>query len=68
LRQRGQHIEGSFAHVLGADGMRRTTLRGRRNLNKWHQIASACYNLSKLLHWLYGIGTPKQWMASWRLF
>lgn len=30
LRKRGQHIERSFAHVLGAGGMRRTTLRGTR--------------------------------------
>jgi len=28
LRKRGQHIERSFAHVLDAGGMRRTTLRG----------------------------------------
>ena len=67
LRKRGQHIERSFAHVLDAGGMRRATLRGLENLNKRHQIAAACYNLSQLLRRLYGIGTPKQWMAclSW---
>jgi transposase len=64
LRQRGQHIERSFAHVLDAGGLRRTTLRGLENLNKRHQIAAACYNLSQLLPRLYGVGTPKQWMAS----
>jgi transposase len=63
LRQRGQHIERSFAHVLDAGGLRRTTLRGLENLNKRHQIAAACYNLSQLLRRLYGVGTPKQWMA-----
>lgn len=43
--------------------MRRATLRGLENLNKRHQIAAACYNLSQLLRRLYGIGTPKQWAA-----
>jgi transposase len=64
LRKRGQHIERSFAHVLDAGGLRRATLRGLENLNKRHQIAAACYNLSQLLRRLYGIGTPKQWLAS----
>jgi len=63
LRKRGQHIERSFAHVLDAGGMRRATLRGLENLNKRHQIAAACYNLSQLLRRLYGVGTPKQWRA-----
>ena len=63
LRRRGQHIERSFAHVLDAGGMRRATLRGLENLNKRHQIAAACYNLSQLLRRLYGVGTPKQWRA-----
>ena len=63
LRKRGQHIERSFAHVLDAGGLRRATLRGLENLNKRHQLAAACYNLSQLLRRLYGIGTPKQWAA-----
>jgi len=63
LRKRGQHIERSFAHVLDAGGMRHATLRGLENLNKRHQIAAACYNLSQLLRRLYGVGTPKQWAA-----
>ena len=67
LRKRGQHIEGSFAQVLDAGGMRRATLRGLENLNKRHQIAAACYHLSQLLRRLYGVGTPKQWAAFLRL-
>jgi hypothetical protein len=63
LGKRGQHIERSFAHVLDAGGMRHATLRGLENLNKRHQIAAACYNLSQLLRRLYGVGTPKQWTA-----
>ena len=68
LRRRGQHIERSFAHLLDAGGMRRATLRGQKNLNKRHQIAAACYNLSQLLRRLYGVGTPKQWRAFLRLW
>jgi transposase len=68
LRKRGQHIERSFAHVLDAGGLRRATLRGLENLHKRHQIAAACYNLSQLLRRLYGIGTPKQWAASFAFF
>ena len=67
LRKRGQHIEGSFAHVLDAGGMRRATLGGLENLNKRHQFAAACYNLSQLLCRLYGVGTPKQWAAGFSL-
>lgn len=63
LRKRGQHLERSFAHMLDAGGMRRATLRGLENLNKRHQIAAACSNLSQLLRRLYGVGTPKQWSA-----
>jgi transposase len=68
LRKRGQHIERSFAHVLDAGGMRHATLRGLVNLNKRHQIAAACYNLSQLLRRLYGVGTAKQWAAGLSLF
>ena len=68
LRRCGQHIERSFAHLLDAGGMRRATLRGLKNLNKRHQIAAACYNLSQLLRRLYGVGTPKQWRAFLRLW
>ena len=64
LRRRGMHLERSFAHVLDAGGMRRTTLRGLENLNKRYKIAAACFNLSQLLRQLYRVGTPKQWMAS----
>jgi hypothetical protein len=34
LARRGMHIERGFAHILDCGGMRRTTLRGRQNLNK----------------------------------
>jgi hypothetical protein len=60
LRRRGMHLERAFAHILDCGGMRRTTLRGRQNLNKRFKLAAAFYNLSQLMRNLFGIGTPKQ--------
>ena len=64
LRRRGMHIERSFAHILDAGGMRRTTLRGWENLNKRFKLAAAVYNLSQLMRELFGFGTPKQLAAA----
>src|ERR1019366_1032481 len=64
LRRRGMHLERAFAHILDCGGMRRTTLRGRQNLNKRFKLAAAFYNLSQLMRNLFGIGTPnsaKRW-------
>ena len=63
LRRRGMHLERSFAHVLDAGGARRTTLRGRENLNKRYKMSAAIYNLSQLMRKLFGVGTPKQLAA-----
>lgn len=64
LRRRGRHVERSFAHILDAGGMRRTTLRGWENLNKRFKLAAAFYNLSQLMRKLFGFGTPKQLAAA----
>ena len=64
LRRRGMQIERSFAHILDAGGMRRTTLRGWENLNKRFKLAAAFYNLSQLMRKLFGFGTPKQLAAT----
>jgi hypothetical protein len=58
------HIERSFAHILDAGGMRRTTLRGWENLNKRFKLAAAFYNLSQLMRKIFGYGTPKQLAAA----
>jgi hypothetical protein len=57
-------IERSFAHIVDAGGMRRTTLRGWENLNKRFKLAAAFYNLSQLMRKLFGFGTPKQLAAA----
>ena len=64
LRRRGMHIERSFAHILDAGGLRRTTLRGWENLNKRFKLAAAFYNLSQLMRKIFGFGTPKQLAAA----
>jgi transposase len=63
LKRRGMHLERPFAHILDAGGARRTTLRGRDNLNKRFKFSAAIYNLSQLMRKRLGVGTPKQWVA-----
>jgi hypothetical protein len=64
LRQRGQHLERAFCHVLDHGGLRRATLRGTENLSKRYLMGALSFNLSLLLRTLFGIGTPKQWLAA----
>ncbi|MEO5713875.1 MAG: transposase, partial [Luteolibacter sp.] len=66
LRKRGQYIERSFAQVLDQGGLRRTTLRGKANLNKRQLAAALAFDLSLLMRKLTGYGTPKQWLAGAR--
>jgi len=62
-RKRAELVERSFAHLLDAAGFRRTTLRGRPNVNKRYLIGALSYNLSLLMRKIYGVGTPKQAFA-----
>jgi hypothetical protein len=62
-RARGKFIERSFAHVLDAGGMRRTTLRGLENIQKRYSIAVLGYNIALMMVTLFGAGMPKQWAA-----
>src|ERR1035441_4617562 len=55
LKERGMHLERSFAHVLDAGGARRTTLRGLENLNKRVKATAAIYNLSQLMRAIWGV-------------
>jgi transposase len=64
LKKRGMHVERSFAHILDCGGMRRTTLRGRENIQKRYSIAALGYNLSLAMRHIYRIGTPKQFAAA----
>jgi transposase len=59
LRRRGEYLERSFAHVYDTGGMRRTHLRGHRNILKRLLVHASAFNLGLLLRQLCGRGTPR---------
>ena len=59
LRQRGERIERSFAHLYDTGGMRRTHLRGHTNILKRVLIHAGGFNLGLVMRHLFGIGTPR---------
>jgi len=61
LRRRGELVERSFAHCYDTGGMRRTHLRGHKNILKRQLIHVGAFNLSLILRTLMGAGTPREW-------
>jgi transposase len=59
LRQRGERIERSFAHLYGTGGMRRTHLRGHTNILKRLLIHAGGFNLGLIMRQMIGFGTPR---------
>ena len=59
LRQRGEYVERSFAHVYDTGGMRRTHLRGHRNILKRLLVHASAFNLGLLMRQACGRGTPR---------
>ncbi len=59
LRWRAERVERSFAHLYDRGGMRRTHLRGRRNICKRLLIQVSGFNLSLVLRQKLGAGTPR---------
>src|SRR5712664_2769383 len=59
MRQRGERIERSFAHLYDTGGMRRTHLRGHTNILKRLLIHAGGFNLGLLLRTILGAGTPR---------
>ena len=59
MRQRGERIERSFAHLYDTGGMRRTHLRGHENILKRLLIHAGGFNLGLLLRAILGVGTPR---------
>jgi hypothetical protein len=59
MRQRGERIERSFAHVYDTGGMRRTHLRGHQNILKRLLIHAGGVNLGLLIRAMLGVGTPR---------
>lgn len=59
LRQRGETVERSFAHMLDTGGLRRTYLRGLANNAKRYLLQVSAFNLGLVMRQLCGFGTPR---------
>jgi transposase len=59
MRQRGEYIKRSFAHLYETGAMRRMHLRGRDNIRKRILIHASAVNLSLVLRGLFKVGTPR---------
>src|SRR5215203_3851736 len=59
MRQRGERIERSFAHLYDTGGMRRPHLRGHTNILKRLLIHAGGFNLGLVMRQLIGVGTPR---------
>ena len=59
MRQRGERIERSFAHLYDTGGMRRTHLRGHTNILKRLLIHAGGFNLGLIMRQWIGLGTPR---------
>src|SRR3979490_1312923 len=59
MRQRGEYVERSFAHLYDTGGMRRTHLRGHTNILKRVLIHAGAFNLGLVMRHLIGVGTPR---------
>jgi transposase len=75
MRQRGELVERSFAHLYDTGGMRRTYLRGHENILKRLLIHAGGFNLGLVMRHLVGHGTPRAFQGrvaaacstAWRL-
>jgi transposase len=59
MRQRGERVERSFAHLYETGGMRRTHLRGHTNILKRVLIHAGGFNLGLVMRHQIGLGTPR---------
>ena len=57
--RRSEMCERTFAHVCDTGGMRRSWLRGLREVAKRYLIAAAAHNLGRIMRILCGIGKPR---------
>jgi transposase len=59
LRQRGEKVERSFAHLYETGGMRRVHLRRHSNILKRLLVHVAAFNLGLVMRQKWGRGTPR---------
>jgi hypothetical protein len=60
MRQRGELIERSFAHLYETGAMRRTHLRHHDNISKRLLVHVGGFNLSLVMRRLTGFGKPRR--------
>ncbi len=58
-RRRSELVERTFAHLYETGRMRRTHLRGSRNIRKRVLVHAAAANLGLLMRKVFGVGTPR---------
>ncbi len=63
LRQRGEKLERSFAHLYETGGMRRLHLRHHPNILKRLLVQGAAFNLGLVMRKISGKGTPRGWQG-----
>ena len=59
LRQRGEKLERTMAHLYETGRLRRVQLRGHNNILKRLLIHACGLNLGVLMRTFYGVGTPR---------
>jgi transposase len=59
LKQRGEKLERSFAHLYETGRMRRTHLRGHENILKRLVVHAGGFNLGLILRHHFGVGTAR---------
>jgi transposase len=59
MKQRGEKLERTFAHMYETGGMRRVHLRGRKNILKRLVVHAGAFNLSLIMRRQLGVGTPR---------
>jgi transposase len=68
LRQRGERVERSFAHMYETGGMRRTHLRRHDNIIKRLLIHAGAFNLGLVMRKILGYGKPRGLQGSLNAF
>jgi transposase len=59
LKQRGEKLERSFAHIYETGGLRRTHLRGHKNILKRLVVHAGACNLGLIMRQRMQVGTPR---------
>jgi hypothetical protein len=68
LRQRGERVERSFAHMYETGAMRRTHLRRHDNIIKRLLIHAGAFNLGLVMRKISGCGTPRGFQGGLNAF